>query len=412
MYIIPKTFTSLFSGNKELLFNKIKEPSRSIELKTVSAQLKSLTELLTKENQEIKAHNKIVDNYTIERKKLIDSIWRYVVDENNPMINQHTREIEMFTKGINGIETQYHERIKKVSELDNEIKELTKNVTGVQSSVGSINATLKFYGFNNFKIVPAEEENTYQIKRENGDPAERTLSEGEITFITFLYFLQLVKGATDKENILEDRIVIIDDPISSLDSNVLYVVSSLTKELIKKIKKDEGNVKQLFLLTHNVFFHKQVSFIDGRNQDPDDVKPNFWILRKKDKITSIQPCRQKNPIHTSYELLWSEIGDDNSIVSVQNNMRRIIEHYFKILGKYGDDKLVNKFDSAEEREICRTLLIWINEGSHGIEDPLFVEYQGDTIKKYKTVFQEIFIKTGHESHYDMMMGTEQEKESI
>lgn len=402
-----KTLISILSHNKELLTNKTKEPSRSVELKSIKVQLEDLSRLLVNANEEIEAHNKLVDNYIVERKRLIGSIWKYVLSESEVTVKQYTSEIEKLTKAITGINSEYQQRLKKASDLDKEIKELAKNVTSVQPSVDSINTTLKFYGFYNFEIVPAEEDSSYQIKRQNGEIAESTLSEGEITFITFLYFLQLVKGATDKESISEDRVVIVDDPISSLDSNVLYVVSSLTKELIKNIKKDEGSVKQLILLTHNVFFHKEVSFIDGRKKSDNDT--SFWILRKKDKISSIQPFDQNNPIKTSYELLWNEIKENDSIVSVQNNMRRIIEHYFRILGKYGDDKLIKQFDVAEERDICRALLTWINDGSHSINDPLFIEYQDDVIDKYQKVFKEIFIKTNHEAHYNMMMGISYEQ---
>ncbi len=53
----------------------------------------------------------------------------------------------------------------------------------------------------------------------------------------------------------------------------------------------------------------------------------------------------KNPIQTSYELLWQELKDKerNSGITIQNTMRRIIENYFKILGKYGDDELIEKY---------------------------------------------------------------------
>ena len=65
-----------------------------------------------------------------------------------------------------------------------------------------------------------EGEHYYQIKRENGEIANSTLSEGEITFITFLYFMQLVKGGNTPETTNSDRIIVIDDPISSLDSTI------------------------------------------------------------------------------------------------------------------------------------------------------------------------------------------------
>jgi wobble nucleotide-excising tRNase len=216
--------------------------------------------------------------------------------------------------------------------------------------------------------------------------------------------MQLTKGSTDKDTISEERILVVDDPISSLDSNVLFVVSTLLKKIIKEIKEGEGNIKQLTLLTHNVYFHKEVSFIDGRTQE--NRNTFYWILRKRDKISSIQSFKMKNPIQTSYELLWQELKDKdrNSGVTIQNSMRRIIENYFRILGKYGDDELIEKFTSNEEQEICRSLICWINEGSHSIADDLFVEAQSDIIEKYMKVFEGIFERTDNKGHYDMMMG--------
>jgi wobble nucleotide-excising tRNase len=255
----------------------------------------------------------------------------------------------------------------------------------------------------NFEIVPAQEEGFYQIQREDGTIAETTLSEGEITFITFLYYLQLTKGGISEDEVNNERVLVIDDPISSLDSNVLFVVSTLIKDIIKNIKADIGNVRQLILLTHNVYFHKEVSFIDGRTKI--DNKTNFWILRKNDKITSLQSFAMENPIQSSYELLWQELKNNGvkSSLTIQNIMRRIIENYFKLLGKYGDDDLILKFETKEEQEICRSLISWINDGSHSINDDLFVELQDRTIEAYKKVFKDIFVLTNHVGHYNMMM---------
>jgi len=218
--------------------------------------------------------------------------------------------------------------------------------------------------------------------------------------------MQLAKGSTKQETISEERILIVDDPISSLDSNVLFVVSTLLKEIIKGIKKDEGNIKQLILLTHNVYFHKEVSFIDGRTSENGDTF--FWILSRKNKISVIQPFGVKNPIHTSYELLWQELKNkENSGITIQNIMRRIIENYFKILGKYVDDDLIKKFPTFPYQEICRSLICWINDGSHGIPDDLYVEHQETTIEKYHQVFKNIFVYCGHQEHYTMMMKNHQ-----
>jgi wobble nucleotide-excising tRNase len=188
-----------------------------------------------------------------------------------------------------------------------------------------------------------------------------------------------------------------------LDSNILFVVSTLLKEIIKSIRKDKGNIKQLILLTHNVYFHKEVSFIDGRTSENGDTY--FWILRRNNNVSTIQKFEMKNPIQNSYELLWQELKnkDQNSGTTIQNTMRRIIESYFKILGKYMDDDLIKKFDNPQEQEICRSLISWISDGSHSIPDDLFIEHQETIIDKYFEVFRNIFVQMGHTEHYNMMM---------
>lgn len=398
-----KTLISQDTTNNEYLNNKVKEPSRSIELVSIKEQFDLITELINQANAEIKKHNDIVTNYATERNNLIQDIWRFLIEDYKTEITTFNNIKDGLEKGIASIEKQRKEKLAEYKKLDAEIKNLTKNVTSIQPTVDEINRLLKSYGFLNFEIVPAKEEGFYQIQREDGSIAETTLSEGEITFITFLYYLKLTKGGLSKDEVNSERILVIDDPISSLDSNVLFVVSTLIKDIIQNIKSDNGNIKQLILLTHNVYFHKEVSFIDGRTKTCN--KTSFWILRKNDKVTGLQSFEMENPIQSSYGLLWQELKSDEtkSNLTIQNIMRRIIENYFKLLGKYGDDKLIQKFKSKEEQETCRSLISWINDGSHSINDDLYIELQDRTIEIYKKVFKDIFILTNHEGHYNMMM---------
>lgn len=340
-----KTLISQNASNNEYLLNKLKEPSRSIELISLNEQAKLISGLINNANAEIKKHNDIVVNYTTERSNLIKSIWKFVVEVHKIETTTFTTKKNGLEKGIENLEKQREEKLAEYAKLDNEIKQLSKNVTSIQPTINEINRVLQSYGFLDFEIVPAKEGGFYQIQREDGSIAERTLSEGEITFITFLYYLQLAKGGLSKDEVNNERVLIIDDPISSLDSNVLFVVSTLIKEIIKNIKAGIGTVKQLILLTHNVYFHKEVSFINGRTKTSNKV--NFWILRKNGKISSLQSFGMDNPIQSSYSLLWQELKSEDykSSFPVQNIMRRIIENYFKLLGKLGDDDLILKFQT-------------------------------------------------------------------
>lgn len=405
-----KTLISQNTANTEFLNNKIKEPSRSIELISLKEQLDLISGLIVNANAEIQAHNDIVANFHTEKTNLIKSIWKFIIEEYKTEITQFNTSKNGLVAGITALKTQIDTKVTEFNLLDAEIKNLSKNVTSIQPTINEINRLLKSYGFLNFEIVPTTEEGFYQIQREDGTIAETTLSEGEITFITFLYYLQLAKGSVSEDSVNDERILVVDDPISSLDSNVLFVVSTLIKEIIKEIKLETGNIKQLILLTHNVYFHKEVSFIDGRTKKCN--KTNFWILRKSDKVTTLQSFLMENPIQSSYELLWQELKNESPISSltIQNIMRRIIENYFKLLGKYGDDDLIQKFETKEEQEICRSLISWINDGSHSINDDLYIELQDRTIETYKKVFKDIFLLTNHEGHYNMMMNINENAE--
>lgn len=68
-------------------------------------------------------------------------------------------------------------------------------------------------------------------------------------------------------------------------------------------------------------------------------------------------------------------------------MRRILENYFKILGKLSDEDIVSKFESYEEQQICLSLLHWINDGSHCIPDDLFIQAIDDQVEVYLRVFK-------------------------
>jgi wobble nucleotide-excising tRNase len=80
-----------------------------------------------------------------------------------------------------------------------------------------------------------------------GKPAKR-LSESEKTAIAFIYFLvQLGDQAFD----IAEGVIIIDDPISSLDSSAIYQAFSYLKNAVK-------DAKQAIILTHNFDFLKLV----------------------------------------------------------------------------------------------------------------------------------------------------------
>ena len=395
---------SLFLSTITMMSAKEKEVGKKIDTPDSRSKVNDLIDMISVANSNIIKHNTMVDNYNNEKTTLIDDVWEYLMDEQEALISGYINDLSSFEKSKSGIQKGITQCKELLDDIENKIFVAGKNITSVQPTVYEINRSLKAYGFTNFQIFQSTtKENSYQIQRMDGTLATNTLSEGEETFISFLYFLQFAKGSMDASKVSSKKVLVLDDPICSLDSTVLYIVSSMVKSLIKDIRDENSDVEQIFILTHNVFFHKEASFVDRRTKALNDVY--YWIISKDNNISTIRAFEKNNPIKTSYELLWQELKTNTnaSLVTTQNIMRRIIENYFNILGKNVDETIVNSFNTTEDQMICRSLISWINDGSHSIPDDLYIDSYTDSVERYKQVFKEIFIKMDHKAHYDMMM---------
>lgn len=397
-------FDSKTRANISQIEKKKKESSLSVELESTSKVLADIDELLKNANKLINEHNLMVANLEQEQKDLTAQVWRYLLDnEIKSSLATYLSKKEGIQKAITSITDQITKKNQDKTKKATDIRLLEKDTTSIQPTIDSINTLLRSFGFRGFELAKSEKDRFYKIVREDGSDAKETLSEGEKTFITFLYFYHLLKGSDKESGMTTDRIVVIDDPVSSLDSDILFIVSSLIKGLFDEIRENKGHIKQIFVLTHNVYFHKEVSFNSKRPSNSKLNEETFWVVKKSDQKSRIVK-HTENPIKTSYELLWEDVKNpDRSNLSIQNTLRRILENYFKILGNIDSDEIINMFE-GKDKLICSSLFSWVNDGSHSAHDDLYVSIDDAMVDGYLRVFKEIFIRTKHLPHYIMMMG--------
>lgn len=388
------------------LKNKVSQPSSSVVLEDTETVLKAIKDVAEKMREDVTKHNKIVGNFSTEKDKLVGEVWRFILDtELKEDIENYQKKKTETSTAIQSLSSQITDLEKEIRQAQVKITELEKNSKSIEPTVTEINRVLTKFGFSGFKLQASKEKMHYAIIRSDGTTVGNTLSEGEKTFIAFLYFYHLLNGSHDENDggINSDRIVVFDDPVSSLDSSILFIVSSLIRELIEKIRSKKSIVKQVFVLTHNIYFHKEVTFNMKRKNDKALREETFWIIKKVDNSTVVE-FHDGNPIKTSYELLWKQVQSEKKCsLTIQNTLRRILENYFKIMGNTNLDSLAEKFD-GKEQFICKSLLSWINDGSHYSPDDLYISGDEATVEIYLNVFKEIFHKAGHHAHYDMMMG--------
>ncbi len=139
---------------------------------SLKEQFNLISDLIKNANAEIKKHNDIVIDFTNQRTKLVNAIWKFIIQEIRTEIEKYNSTKSGFEKGIAAIDLQLKNKLKEYQDLNLEIKKLSKNVTGIKPTIDEINKLLKYYGFTNFEIVPVSEEGYYKIQREDGTMAK------------------------------------------------------------------------------------------------------------------------------------------------------------------------------------------------------------------------------------------------
>ncbi len=180
-----------------------------------------------------------------------------------------------------------------------------------------------------------------------------------------------------------DKIVVIDDPVTSMDSGTLFIVSSMVREMISVCHNNievlhpditGSYIKQIFILTHNAYFHREVAYNMVEYYDC----VTFYMVRKTDNHSSITPCIEKakelseddknvNPVQNAYTALWTEYQELTSSIPLLNVIRRILQYYFlELCGYQGSNirDIILKKNKSEfikrepmERLMIRTI-IW------------------------------------------------------
>ncbi len=167
--------------------------------------------------------------------------------------------------------------------------------------------------------------------------AKIILSDGEKTTLAFAYFLARLKLSYKKED-LKNLVVVIDDPISSLDEqriyNTAYLVAKINQGLAReKLLKNEEKA-QVFVLTHNHTFMARLINMVGKHAR------YFQLERHQGQLKIVCKDKVNGYFDTFYLLLFKEVyvfakkeevqDDFNEAINYGNKIRILLESFLKI----------------------------------------------------------------------------------
>lgn len=286
-----------------------------------------------------------------------------------------------------------------IDNLNDHIRIRKETITNISQSVEWINERAKSLGMIGFEIIETDDDsNTYQLVRnEDSENVFASLSEGEKALITFLYFLKLIEGASGSEDAvnLGNRIIVIDDPVSSLSHNYVYEIASQIEFGV--IRKDYG---QVLVLTHNLFFLHELLHIKKNKYEKDY---DLFRLVKHEK-TQVKRLEEKD-IQNDYQGYWQtlkDIKESQNYLLAPIVMRNILENFFSFIKKR-ESLSESVLELEEEYREYKPFLRYINKEAHSDINTLQDMGEIDP-ERFFQIFKIIFRKAGYEDHYYTMSG--------
>lgn len=295
------------------------------------------------------------------------------------------------------------------------LAELRQSQTGVDASVEAINRRLKELGIDAFWIKPKEGDgHLYCLARpRDANCTAQTLSEGEKTLISFLYFIELIRGTHEEDGVVDigKTIVVIDDPISSLSQNFIYDVATIIQHQLIKPADGEAKVRQIIVLTHNLFFFHELVHQLAQSKLANAHRKCQMLRAHKHEYTTVVPLDPTSYMN-DYDSLWQVLRDakDNQamVQVVPNTMRCILEQFFSFTAGVDDfAAALEKLAVQDSSHKFKALQRYLNRGSHkdGINGPPMDWSQYD-VPYYLAKLRALLTEAGHEHHYLRKMGEE------
>lgn len=400
--------------NLDNITRKAETPDISIALEDVSQYIIQYNNEVKRINDIITDENEKLDNIAESKLKLESRYWSFVRGLCDPTV----QDLEKLEKDTSSKRTQ-HSRItaklqRRIEDIKTTNSRLLEKLTNPFESLNRINNSLTSLGICDIELRYQPEERTYTLFRKStNEHVYKSLSEGEKTIITFLYFLERCRGSASGERVIDNqhKIIVVDDPISSLSSNYVYEIAYLLRDLLVqgRDKNLKPKFRQIFVLTHNLYFLNEIASngfysINAKHNDGKNMT-YLWYVSKTNNLSSIREMKAKE-ISNDYQAFWEALRDgfENEVAPriLPNIMRNILEYYFTFINHQEtlSKTLSDLADNTKDISI-RSLCRYLNRNSHS--DPTNVTpYLDIDFQRFILPFGKVFEETNNFDHFKCM----------
>ncbi len=389
---------------------KAAEPSTVMNIEPTNAD--ALEESLARLNALIDDFNMRIRDRDVERERIRTMFYQVLHADRVEAYTRHDALVDPLRKAQAQVSAEAEGKRQEWHALNQELGDLRRLQKGVVASIDAINERLKSLGITEFSIQRKEgHERLYCLHRPSvPDCSPLSLSEGEKTLIAFLYFMEALKGSDDEEEHVDPKktIAVIDDPISSLSQNYVYDIATMIKRELSDPEGRPQRVKQVIVLTHNLFFFHEL--IRQHTTNLEKAHNKCGLLRvfknKYSEVADLNPALLMNDYDVWWQLLKdAQVGKVPTQV-VPNAMRNILEQFFTFTtGSSKFDDAVKKLANEDTSSKYLALDRFVDRGSHrdGINGPP-IDWTEYDVPYLLGKFRAMFAALNQDQHYRMKMG--------
>ena len=383
----------LLSKNKTQIEDKIKTPSKKVALVNTVSVINNFNQFIKETNKKITVHNSKIDNKEASIKDIKIQFWDLMRWNYDQTISSYQKDKNEIEKKIAGLTKELDATEKSIYSKKQIVAEQQKKTVNIEKSITFINNVLAELGLDDFHLEK-HADNLYKIVRvERDSDTFQTLSEGEKMIISFLYFLEMCRGKKSADDVSGKKIILIDDPISSLSHIFIFNIG----QLIKKEFLFSDKYEQFFLLTHSLYFFYELT--DTNHERRKENQKLFRMIKNSDGSKILDMKYEE--IQNDYHSYWQIIKDDKQPPAlIANCMRNIIEYFFNFIEKKDLNNVFQKPELQDNKyqAFCR----YVNRESHSLGQNIF-DYKEFDYSNFKEALGLVFQESGYKAHYDEMM---------
>ena len=385
----------MFAENMGKLRDKFQNPSGVISLQSIFEYEAQINEIINSANAEIKVFNDKMENIKGTLEAIKKRFWVL-------MRCEYASIVELYIKAEknNKEELEKYQKALEKNQKDNMVQQniITDNqkrTVNIDEAVTNIKNGLVDIGITDFTIEKySDDEALYHLKREGvGGNVFKTLSEGEKMVISFLYFIEMCKGETKTNSALSNKIIVIDDPISSLSHIYVFNVGRLIhNEFLRTSKYD-----QIFVLTHSLYFFYELTNTNHKQRE--ETQKLFRICKNTEG--SYFEKMKYEEIQNDYQAYWHIVKDKNQAPAlIANCMRNIMEYFFNFVEKQDFAQIFDRKELQETRFLAFNR--YMNRESHSKGQNIFDIKEFD-YDNFRDAFKLVFEIEGYVDHYQKMI---------